>query len=120
MLAQAGRIFEHPRFRPDHFPKREVRNIFSRSYLNVYGIFGTENDAISWETQPKMSDKIRSYTELWELIRVSLRVQHPEWVEPNGDSPICDSYEARFAQLLDLSHPQKGAPATSGIRREHV
>jgi hypothetical protein len=47
-----------------------------------------------------MSDKIRSYAELRKLIRVSLRIQHPEWVEPNGDSPVCDSYEARFAELL--------------------
>jgi hypothetical protein len=50
-------------------------------------------------------DKIRSYTELRKLIRVSLRVQNPEWVEPNGDSPLCDSYEARFAELLGLTHP---------------
>jgi hypothetical protein len=47
-----------------------------------------------------MSDKIRSYVELREFIRVSLRIQNPEWVEPNGDSPICDSYEARFVKLI--------------------
>jgi hypothetical protein len=52
-----------------------------------------------------MSDKIRSYTELRKLIRVSLRIQNPEWVKPNGDSPLCDSYEARFAELLGLTHP---------------
>jgi len=56
-----------------------------------------------------MSDKIRSYAELRELIRVSLRAQHPEWVEPNGDSPICDSYEARFAELLGLTHTREDA-----------
>jgi hypothetical protein len=54
-----------------------------------------------------MSDKIRTYAELRELIRVSLRIQNPEWVQPNGDSPVCDSYEARFAELLRLSHPRK-------------
>jgi len=54
-----------------------------------------------------MSKKIRSYTELQQLIRVSLRAQHPEWVEPNGDSPICDCYEARFAELLGLINPRK-------------
>ena len=53
-----------------------------------------------------MSDKIRSYAELREFIRVSLRIQHPEWVAPNGDSPVCDSYEARFAELLGLTHPR--------------
>ena len=47
-----------------------------------------------------MSDKICSYTQLRELIRDSLRVQHPEWIEPNGDSPICDFYDARLAEIL--------------------
>ena len=55
-----------------------------------------------------MSDKIRSYAELRELIRVSLRIQHPEWIEPNGDSPVCDSYEARFVELLGLTRPREG------------
>ena len=49
-----------------------------------------------------MSDKICSYAQLRELIRVSLRAQHPEWIEPSGDSPICDFYDARFAEILSL------------------
>ena len=49
-----------------------------------------------------MSDKIRDYAELRELIRVSLRIQHPEWVNSDGNSPICDFYDARFAELLGL------------------
>lgn len=52
-------------------------------------------------------EKIRSYTELQKFIRDSLRVQNPEWIEPNGDSPLCDSYEARFAELLGLTHPRE-------------
>jgi hypothetical protein len=60
-----------------------------------------------------MSDKIRSYAELRELIRLSLRAQHPEWVEPNGDSPICDSYEARFAELLRLTRSRGNAKRLS-------
>jgi hypothetical protein len=60
-----------------------------------------------------MSDKIRSYAELWEFIRISLRIQHPEWVEPNGDSPICDSYQARFAELLGLTDPREDDAANS-------
>lgn len=55
------------------------------------------------EPLPSVTFKnIRNYTELRKLIRVSLRVQNPEWVGPNGDSPLCDSYEARFAELLGL------------------
>jgi hypothetical protein len=30
-------------------------------------------------------------------------------VEPNGDSPLCDAYEARFAEPLNLTHPPKDA-----------
>jgi hypothetical protein len=50
------------------------------------------------------SDKIRNYAELREFIGVSLRIQNPDWIAPNGDSPLCDSYEARFAELLELTH----------------
>jgi hypothetical protein len=60
-----------------------------------------------------MSDKIRTYAELRDLIRVSLRMQNPEWVEPNGDSPVCDLYEARFAELLGLTHLRKNDVANS-------
>jgi hypothetical protein len=60
-----------------------------------------------------MSNKIRTYAELRELIRVSLRIQHPEWVEPNGDSPVCDSYEARFAELLGLTRDDSAKASTS-------
>ena len=49
-----------------------------------------------------MSDKIRGYAELRELIQVSLRIQHLEWVNSDGNSPICDFYDARFAELLGL------------------
>jgi hypothetical protein len=57
----------------------------------------------------EMSDKIRSYAELRELIRVSLRAQHQEWIQPDGDSPICDFYEARLAELLRLTRSQEDA-----------
>ena len=40
-------------------------------------------------------------TALQLQIHEDLRAQHPEWVEPNGESPICDFYEARLAQLLE-------------------
>jgi hypothetical protein len=49
-----------------------------------------------------MSDEIRSYAELRELIQVSLRIQHPEWVNSDGNSPICDFYDARLAELIGL------------------
>jgi len=47
-------------------------------------------------------NEIHSYTALQRQIHEALRAQHPEWVEPNGDSPICDSYEQRLSELLGL------------------
>ena len=43
---------------------------------------------------------IRSYTELQKRIHDDLRAQHPDWVQPNGDCPTCDSYESRLAELI--------------------
>jgi len=51
----------------------------------------------------KPEKTIRSLAELRVLIRTSLRSQHPEWIEPNGNSPICDEYEARLVYLLGLA-----------------
>ncbi len=48
-----------------------------------------------------MSPQIHTYTELRQQFHHDLRIQHPEWVEPNGESPMCDSYEARLMELLD-------------------
>ena len=47
------------------------------------------------------SHEIHTYAELRQQIHRDLRVQHPEWIQPNGDCPICDSYEARLMELLD-------------------
>jgi hypothetical protein len=41
-----------------------------------------------------MSHQIHTYTELRQQIHDDLRIQHPEWVEPNGESPMCDSQGA--------------------------
>ena len=51
-----------------------------------------------------MSDQIHSYSELQQQIHEDLRIQHPDWVKPNGDCPTCDSYESRLAELLGLGH----------------
>jgi hypothetical protein len=48
-----------------------------------------------------MYHQIHTYTELQQQIHDDLRIQHPEWVKSNGESPTCDSYEAR---LMDLLH----------------
>ena len=48
-----------------------------------------------------MFHQIHTYTELRQQIHDDLRLQHPDWVQPNGESPICDSYEARLMELID-------------------
>jgi hypothetical protein len=48
-----------------------------------------------------MSHPIHTYTELQQQIHDDLRIQHPEWVKPNGESPMCDSYETCLTQMLD-------------------
>jgi hypothetical protein len=61
--------------------------------------------------------KVRSYAELQRQIHDALREQHPEWIEQDGDCPTCESYESRFAQLLQLfeSHERKSIASS-----EHV
>jgi len=49
-----------------------------------------------------MHERISSYAELQKLIHDALRVQHPEWIGSDGESEMCEFYEARFAQLLSM------------------
>jgi hypothetical protein len=42
-------------------------------------------------------------SQLQREIHDALRVQHPDWIEPDGDCPTCESYESRLAELLGLS-----------------
>ena len=59
---------------------------------------------------------MRCYSELQRQIRKDLRAQHPEWVQRNGESPMCDSYELRLAELLGLSSAfKRGEDATVSL-----
>jgi hypothetical protein len=58
-----------------------------------------------------MTDQINTYAELREQIRAALRRQHPEWIDANGNSPLCDSYEACFAELLAIHATRERAAA---------
>ena len=48
-----------------------------------------------------VSRSIHTYAELRQQIHDDLRMQHPEWVQPNGESPMCDAYEARLTETLE-------------------
>ncbi len=54
--------------------------------------------------------QIHTYTALRHQIHDDLRIQHPERVQSNGESPMCDSYEARLMETARLFH-------ANGIRR---
>ena len=50
-----------------------------------------------------MVHKVDTYANLVQQIRNDLRLQHPDWIQPNGQCPMCDCYEARLIKLLDAS-----------------
>jgi hypothetical protein len=58
------------------------------------------DDVQEFPAIPAMHEKITSYADLQKLIHNALRVQHPEWIGSNGESEMCEFYEARFAKLL--------------------
>jgi hypothetical protein len=61
--------------------------------------------------------QIHTYTELRQQIHDDLRIQHPEWVQPNGECPMCDSYEARFMELLDTSTRSRSNESFAAVHR---
>lgn len=48
-----------------------------------------------------ISNPIHTYSELQQQIHGDLRIQHPEWIQSNGESPMCDSYDACLTEMLD-------------------
>ena len=55
--------------------------------------------------------------DLRQQIHDDLRRQHPEWVLPNGESPMCDAYEARF--MDELSELVSGSQTTPDRMAAH-
>ncbi len=61
--------------------------------------------------------QIHTYIQLRQQIRDDLRVQHPEWVQPNGECPTCDSYESRLMELLDPLTPRESNKSIAAPHR---
>jgi hypothetical protein len=61
-------------------------------------VFGMNTNAS--QTVP---DDVQAYVQLQKQMHEALLREHPEWVEPNGDCPMCEAYESRLAELLGLS-----------------
>jgi hypothetical protein len=53
-----------------------------------------------------MLHQLHTYADLRKQIHNDLRIQHPEWIQPNGESPMCDSYEARLMETLNVLRRQ--------------
>ena len=64
-------------------------------------------------TSPVLPGEVQEYVHLQRQIHDALRKDHPEWVESNGESPMCDSYESRLIELLD-TFAQRGSNARKG------
>ena len=64
-----------------------------------------------------MSYPIHTYSELRQQIHHDLRIQHPEWVEPNGESPKCESSESRLAELLENFTRTGPGESTAAVHR---
>ena len=65
-----------------------------------------------------MYHQVHTYTELQQQIHDDLRMQHPEWVESNGECPRCDSYEALLTELLAApsTRTRSNGPIAAGHR----
>jgi hypothetical protein len=58
-----------------------------------------------------MSHQIHTNTELRKQIHNDLRIQHPEWVEPNGESSM------RLMELLDALTPRASNESIAAVHR---
>ena len=59
--------------------------------------------AMKTNASRRATKEVEPYVQLQQQVHEALRRQHPEWVQPNGESPMCDAYESRLAELLGLS-----------------
>ena len=60
--------------------------------------------AMKTDASRRAAKEVELYGQLRQQMHEALRRQHPEWVHANGESPMCDAYESRLAELLGLSH----------------
>jgi len=65
-----------------------------------------------------MVHQVHTYADLRKQIHDDLRVQHPEWIQPNGESPLCDSYEARLVEMLQSLNQSERNNSSDRNRRQ--
>ena len=64
-----------------------------------------------------LAAEVPEFAQLQRQIHHALLAQNPEWILANGESPTCDSYDARFAQLLRQSIIGRGDRAEEEAKR---
>jgi hypothetical protein len=60
--------------------------------------------AMKTDTSRRATKEVEPYLQLQQQMHEALRREHPEWVQPNGESPMCDAYESRLAELLGVPY----------------
>lgn len=76
-----------------------------------------EADMFSATAIQARSYLIDPFAALQLQIHHDLRAQHPEWIEPNGESPMCDFYENRLAQLLETYEQTGSDESAAAVHR---
>ena len=59
--------------------------------------------AMKTNASRRVTTEVEPYVQLQQQMHDALLKEHPEWVQPDGESPICEAYESRLAELLGLS-----------------
>jgi len=80
---------------------------------HIQSISESAKRMVSMTTSALPAAEASVYAVLQREIRHALRAQHPEWIQHNGASPTCDSYESRLAERLRIlppAHVTKNAP----------
>src|SRR5262249_51268137 len=76
-------------------------------------------DTLESSTESRVMDhEVHTYADLLRQIHNDLRNQHPEWIQPDGESPMCDSYEVRLMGLLDTSIGMESNQPTIDLTRK--
>ena len=63
--------------------------------------------AMKTNASRRVTKEVEPYVQLQRQMHEALLKEHPEWVQPNGECPMCEAYESRLAELLGLSSPRE-------------
>jgi hypothetical protein len=94
-----------------------MRSVRRKSHDHVIDLLGARIRAIHYQRRatesvwfqamnatalPALPVDASAYVTLQREMHDALLRQHPEWMGRDGNSPMCDEYDRRFAQSLSL------------------